>query len=317
MPGDDTLIRFGEEPDISVETESKMFKNRHRVSVRYLDNDDKKNVIGFTTTWGKTRRSSYTLQNNSRASIKKIFVDHNCLSDHGGFSIASFDGSAFECINSSTASARYACELEPGKTVTLVVKEKVEYRLPTVDFPEVSAFVENSKQANELIQQNLMSQETLHALQGFVSWKKGLEILKKIEANKFSEHDFAVWGSEKAVPQEVLASIQKLFEKQREIATIQSSLERAKSIVTRVNENQDRLRKNVQSLEKQSQSTLVERYLADMNREEDELILARKAKEQFDRELESAQMSLKAMEQELFLQARKARQGWEALGAGN
>merc|ERR1711998_823971 len=83
-----------------------------------------------------------------------------------------------------------------------------------------------------------------------------------------------------------------------------TELERQKAVadahVKTVFENQVRLRQNIQSLEKVSQSKLVDRYCKDLNNEEDDLIKKRK---QID-ELSEKHNSLRAKLSNLKLEAK-------------
>jgi hypothetical protein len=56
----------------------------------------------------------------------------------------------------------------------------------------------------------------------------------------------------------------------------------------RVHANQSRLRENIKSIEKVSSSKLVDRYLADLDKEEDDLIATRKKIDALQKEASEA-----------------------------
>ena len=63
--------------------------------------------------------------------------------------------------------------------------------------------------------------------------------------------------------------------------------------IPQVFENQNRLRENIKSLEKVQNDTLVNRYLVDLNREEDDLIRVQKAIAEEEEKLFQCRQDLK------------------------
>jgi len=70
-------------------------------------------------------------------------------------------------------------------------------------------------------------------------------------------------------------------------------------------QNQTRLRENIKSLEKVSNSVLVERYLKDLNQEEDKLIQARQAIDNLDKQKRDGENQLKNLKMLLSSDATK------------
>merc|ERR1719469_927415 len=67
-----------------------------------------------------------------------------------------------------------------------------------------------------------------------------------------------------------------LFARRRQKAEVERRIAQAKASEDRVFANQERLRQNIQSMEKvQNCGTLMSRYLTDLNKDEDDLIKTR------------------------------------------
>jgi hypothetical protein len=88
----------------------------------------------------------------------------------------------------------------------------------------------------------------------------------------FSDQELHTWKQEECVDEELLCLIVLLSSTKANMAELERQAIVHKEHVKKIFVNQERLRCNIQSLEKVASNNLVTRYLADLDKEEDDLI---------------------------------------------
>merc|ERR1712188_334369 len=76
-----------------------------------------------------------------------------------------------------------------------------------------------------------------------------------------SERDFMAWQAGDLLPEGVFALLQQLRAAEATVKTLERTSKTHSAHVDKVFQNQERLRRNIQSLEKVASTALVERYL--------------------------------------------------------
>merc|ERR1712192_12568 len=175
----------------------------------------------------------------------------------------------------------YAMSLAPLEEVELAVIEEACYAHSVTGARAIGDWLE-SKQAKELLATGVLNNELLGQLQIIVENSKLRQTLSKVETFNFTDQDLHHWQSG-AVPAPLLEKLLEL----RAVEARAKDLDRQAKVyaqhVQQIFTNQERLRSNIQSLEKVASNKLVDRYLTDLDHEEDDLIatnnLIKKAQE--------------------------------------
>jgi uncharacterized protein YaaN involved in tellurite resistance len=82
--------------------------------------------------------------------------------------------------------------------------------------------------------------------------------------------------------------------------------------VTKVEQNQERLRHNIKSMEKVENKSLVDRYLQDLNNQEDDLIATNSVLEQLADDQAEATVELEQVRSRITAEATKLREALDA-----
>jgi hypothetical protein len=220
------------------------------------------------------------MKNNSTTAIPRFYVDHAADVSHGGYSVVTKDN----CIKQTAAFARYAFELPPQEVVEFVVVEEVTFVTPC----SIRDFL--SKQSDEWLAAGLLSPQDRKRVYDDVVLTERNSILDRIASvsTTISEEDLRRWRagvvihpstgtSVTLVPDAVLESLAELLRLKASEATAKLDVARLESQIQQVFKNQERLRENIKSLEKVGDNPLLRRYLSDLDKEEDDLIRARKS----------------------------------------
>lgn len=326
LPGDDQLIAFGEDSTLSISRTVTSETSVQDVSLLYdlkgtVPSSRQQHPLGFTKQFRTQNTVVYSVKNNGSSSVQRLYIDHQMDSKHGGFLLLPQEKSdlgAFARAKETVSFVRFALTtpLAPGEERSLRVLEAAKYEAHTTDTASIRRFVaqEGPDLLSALTNNREKIKQILGELGGYLSWLGGAEILEAIEQLNFSEEKVAVWQADTAVPRELLSLISsRVLSLRQEISFLREQSSQFDRTVKKIFENQARLRQNIEALEKQHDSLLVKRYLADMNEEEDQLIKCRREWDAVLGKMEEKKSLLKAAEIEVSLAARKARQAWESL----
>jgi ubiquitin-large subunit ribosomal protein L40e len=295
VPGDDTLLPYGEDSTISVSSTQEE-KTHEIISVvpywRRQNNNDINSATttvlpkleGVTVTRRKVVATKYVLKNNHlKNQVEHFYIDHTASTSHGGFQIVTSN----QAMKSTAGWARFHLTLPAAmmQPMDFVVVESVEYDTRITSAIAAKSFLD--KNGVSLLKSELVSKDLLVSLEGLVDRK---ELLKVIEP-ALTRHGIL----QNNVNQEVLQSIvDKASAASLQFAPLAAELlvslkdvndtialkkvsEKQEATIDNerrdIFDNQKRLRENLQSLNKQhSNSKLVQRYLQDMDAEENALI---------------------------------------------
>jgi len=311
LQDDDQLISYGYDSTLSISKSmpSELQENAiEKVSIIH-SSDVHKRPIGCRQTHRQTRRTKYSVKNNStERAIEKFYIDHNADVNHGGFVITTKE----HCIKSVMGFSRYEFRLPPQETLDFVVSEEATY---TCDLTNNTDLVNLVKlRAPALVGAGVLDDKTLDIFKSIVRRAEALTALSSLEGGRFNEREVVDWRAGSAVggpflDLELLKVAGQILALRSESADLQRQIEVHRRHTEKVFQNQNRLRENIKSLDKMTGSDLMKRYLKDLDVEEDDLIRTRKEievrenqKMQRDKELADLQFALSGS-------ARNAREG--------
>lgn len=296
IPGDDTLVPYGEDSTVSVLRSTPKDKQTNTVvslsPVATAVTEARSRVVGCKITHKKTITTVYTVVNNSGTrDVPKFYVDHSAKSQHGGYQITTKEG----CVKAVTGFGRFELSLAPSEEKQLEVEEQATYQRLLTGTGEIESFLRDEAPA---LQSAGVLDAELHARLHY------LVRIKKCQNAVSSVQSYRGFGSASARDKLELAAtvaasdnqpfagkLQELLNLAKRTSEIEQTLSEKRRQMRQLEEqrsvifsNQKRLRENLESLSEHQSSTLVRRYLADMDREEDELISARKRMQALDEE---------------------------------
>jgi len=308
LPQDDELIFFGLDDSLAVT--SSVERSETTTGCRLLRNAKTEAVIGAELTKRIESSVTYVISNNdSNNAVPKFYLDHTASTACGGYTITTEE----KCVKKtpSGAFARYAFSLEPLESVTFVVDEYAE-RL--VGFRTVSAVRDFlTEETPALVEQKLAGDGFVKELEAMVLKTTLVDVLKKCcsaaqhktNASYCSASDIlqpAQWRAKMSLSSDwepLLAACEKLLGLEAEGREIQQSLRANGDHTEAIHVSQKRIRENIKALEKLPGSKLMDRYMADLDREEDDLIETRKGTEKLKEQEASVKMKLKDAKAEL------------------
>jgi len=157
-------------------------------------------------------------------------------------------------------------------------------------------------------------------LKNVVKKSQALAACRVIETESFTEKDLIAWKvpvsidpeSGNIVPKSLLDKVVRVLERQLREKELTRMINSKNDHISKVFQNQTRLRENIKSLEKMSDSELVKRYLKDLNNEEDDIQKTRDVIDILEKEKLTVQSEIKDAKYESVTEARKMREEWEA-----
>jgi len=303
IPNDDVLIPYGEDSTCAVESSlPKKLQTTvlSKVEALYDEADEDRNLIrGFNVIYKSKRCTVYKIKNNAVKADKVVnhfYIDHTASYNHGGYQIITKKN----CVKEVTGWSRFDIKLEPQAEVVFPVEEEVEYEVQLLNKSAIDSFL--NKLTDKYLSNEEIFPKTLH--------KKMLAIINFADANahintltyqtqsqpiidtlmptKGSQADKGLralsllLGNENAMILLLNTKILGLKKAKDDYEFSKSECAAKEKNIADTFKNQERLRENIRSFEKQSSSKLVKRYLSDMDREEDDLIRQRKEIKQLE-----------------------------------
>mmetsp|Transcript_13597 Transcript_13597/g.24242 ORF Transcript_13597/g.24242 Transcript_13597/m.24242 type:complete len:500 (-) Transcript_13597:2165-3664(-) len=272
LPGDDQLIPYGEDTTVYIARtypEASNAKSLQRVDI--LHDTKTRTPCGVTLEVKVVKTTRYAVQNNSQErAVDKLYIDHTAGMAHGGFVITTTDN----CIKSVTGWSRFCISLAPQQTLEFCVAEEASFTTTTQSGPEIDALMLKHEA------HPAMSQEIKTQLKSIRIQQKVDDMLKTIGGDYTLLSHMQEWnesGIFNSLPKAIPGLLQTRFDLEDKITARTRSKSTKMAHVEIVTQNQERLRENIRSLEKVTNVTLVNRYLNDLNKEEDDLINTKKA----------------------------------------
>jgi hypothetical protein len=201
-----------------------------------------------------------------------LYIDHEADARHEGYVITT----TAHAIKQTTAFARYRYVLAPQQQVTFTVDERASYCVRLTSLPQLRLLL--AKTYDEAI----LAAADRSLLELMVSkWerKARLSLVSASEpmGEDVSETELQSWREQGALPKELLQTLDALNALKAKRAAGERQTKARIAQIKEVFTNQDRLRENIRSFEKFGTNVLTERYLKDLDKEEDELIAMRRA----------------------------------------
>ena len=279
IPGDDQLIPYSEDTQVSISVVKPVFKKNLGVeSIIRVDPIYKNSKLDGVKFWYRSElETNYTVANSStEKSVPKLYIDHAANNNNDGYSITTTEKSTF----TSTGFSRFEFALAPSEEVDFTVREEAEYSKKVTSTDELEQFVK--KDSSLLVGSGIITGELVSEMKGTLARRKISDAMNSLSSGNIYEGSvqnyktFCTQNFLRLVIQDCdkyFSIVNGLTEKRR-VSTTQRSL------ITNIETCQRRLRENITGLERTDEkatNTLLTRYLKDLNAQEDALAQANKA----------------------------------------
>jgi len=313
LPHDDQLLVYGVDSTVSCSREPVESTQVTSVKILYQTSDGQiREAKGCTMYHRVTKHTTYRIKNNSaKKSISKFYIDHTADTRHDGFVVVTKE----RCIKSVMGFSRYEfVDIPVQGEVSFIVEEAATFKQEITNTNELINFV--SRRAPSLIEQNNLDKDTLAILKSIISRSQTLSALKVIESSNYTERELLGWKGLFSVdpergtilPKDLLELLEKVIHFQNRTKDIDRVIGTHNEHINKVFQNQTRLRENIRSLEKLTQSDLIKRYLKDLDKEEDDLQKTRSLIEQLNAEKATVEAELKELRYKTSSDASKRRE---------
>ena len=292
VPGDDSLIPYGEDSTISVSRTSRDVAHLVTEVAPFWRSSATSSaparLEGLIVTRRKTKSSVYTVKNNHMSNrVPHFYIEHTSSHMHGGFSIDTTDCA----VKSTTGWSRFELCLEPGaaEPTEFEVLESVEYTVTLATARDLRQFLND--EADGLVKGGTLAPELREQMAQLIDSKTVLELLRsvvsggsaasaatlaRLDLDRLSPliENATKAGLRYAAPgAALLTALAEAAAAQAEKDAAQTQIRVLEAQRAEVFTNQKRLRENLESLnDNHAGSKLVQRYLSDMDDEESTLI---------------------------------------------
>jgi ubiquitin len=314
IPSDDQIIELGADTTLSVLRSYPTQNQKDEVTqVSLVDAGDGSGRKGFsscTIHHRKTVTTKYVAKNNGVRHVQCLYIEHTASADHGGFEITSKES----CVKQVTGWARYRLEVQPEAEVELQVVEEANYHEALrMSDDSISKFL--TDRAPSLLEKGILSEQVVQALhERRECLRLGTLLTAFIRPADISEEQLLSWERRdwKCDPNGVQAEVKELLVDRRKLRDLEGQkkeLARKQSLskdrVTKIFENQARLRDNIRSMENVRTGTLLDRYMSDMDREENDLIETRKGVEEAEEAIVSKDLEISRLMLQVTMKAKQ------------
>lgn len=306
IPEDDTLVPYGE--DSTVMIRRSVSSSNHVKSVKEKIVEDR--VKGLIVEHQAVQTTTYHLRNSSSTrQIDSFYIDHSASSQNGGFVITTSD-----CRTKSvTGFSRYELSLPPSEEIEFIVEEEVTYNSHHTDVMAIKSQMQ-TRNVWPLISADLRSRlesiiafDTIQNILRQLKTKKAstmknadIQDLDNLSSSHFNldEHTSILNAMET-----LIRGVREAKDMAAESAKVTRQIQQQNNCVDTVVHNQERLRDNLEKLTEHGNSSLVRRYMDDMNHDEDILLEARKKLVEFTEQSQGLKENLENKECDIVKQA--------------
>jgi len=262
------------------------------------------------TSQSMIKKTKYVVKNNStEREIKKFYIDHTADASNGGFVITTKEN----CIKSVVGFSRFEFHLPPLKSVEFIVTEEAIYETPILNSTlSLTDFIKN--RAAKLMLEGALKEDDYKVLMQVVKRDSAITALTGIIGESFSERDLLNWKSGTVVDsstpvleKEFLDKVEQILKKKSLADEIQKNISGLKERIQKIFKNQERLRDNIRSLERISAKDLMNRYLSDLDKEEDDLVKTTASIDTFENDKAKLDKEVTEAKMILATEARKAK----------
>jgi len=270
LPGDEQLVSYGQDSTHSISHSISKSSEVAAVSLlRERSAGGRPTLVGARLTHLDRKQTTYTIRNNaSEGAAVPLYIDHSADVGLGGYAIETSE----RAIKTTTAFARYRFDLRPGEEATFVVSEAVEHFSARKTPRAVRELLDGEKLSG-----SVLPPETRAALDGMVVRAERAMLLKHVDSGSVSAEDLSKWREQGALPAAMLQTLGTLGQLKAKRGEGGRKVAAHKAQIEATFNNQTRLRENIRSLEKVGKNALTDRYLTDLDKEEDGLIQNRRA----------------------------------------
>jgi len=320
IPGDDQLLELGEDTTLSVlrSQPSKAQKNEI-LSVNFEKATDLR-VAQCVLNHRQTVTTRYVMKNNGTSRVPCLYIEHTARCDKGGFMITSTE----HCVKQTTGWARYCLAVEPEAELVLEVQEEAHYDeiVHLSDENAVSGFLKT--RAKSLREVGVLGDDVVKQLEHTKArLRLAAFLVALIRPEKTGEETLLRWEKQNWDCNEVFPEAEKevrdLLAKVRELGRLEAEkkeLARKQSLdatrVKKIFENQGRLRENIKSMEHVRTGSLLERYMNDMDKEENDLIETRRRIEEAEEAAAKIQKEAAQLALQISMKAKEMRKSCTA-----
>jgi ubiquitin len=317
IPNDDQIIELGEDTTLSVSRSQPSEAQKDEVtevSLVYAGGDSgPKGVSSCALHHRKTVTTRYVIKNNGLRHVPCMYIEHTARVDHGGFEIKSTE----RCVKQVTGWARYRLDVQPESEVELQVIEEANYTeaLRMTD-DCISKFL--ADRAQPLLERKILCEEVIKTLQlRQECLRLGALLTALTRPADISEEQLIHWERRdwsndtnrvQAEVKELLADRRKLRDLEGEKKELARKQGLSKDRVKKIFENQARLRDNIKSMENVRTGSLLDRYMSDMDREENDLIETRQRIEEAEEAIVSKDQEISKLTLKTTMKAKQIQQ---------
>lgn len=248
-------------------------------------------LLGSRLTHEERKLTKYTIKNNAAAAatadeaisgaisggsdVVPLYIEHEADAGYGGFSILTSE----RAIKQTTAFARFKFVLQPQEEIVFEVEEQATRVSHQRKHDNLKGLLDKP------LGTGVLSSAVRVRLDALVEGMARRQLLQKVEAelrsaetvgSAVSERELHTWREQGALPDTLLNGLSSLHALKAQRLECQHKVSMHQSRVKEIFKNQDRLRENIKSFEKFGSNVLTERYLKDLDGEEDELVDVRK-----------------------------------------
>jgi hypothetical protein len=298
LPKDDQLIHYGEDGTFSI---NKIMRKEDQsatvLNVCPLYTSTTHKTYGCVTTFKRVKATTYTVKNNSTEKgnlSKRLYIDHTASSAQGGYTIITTDKST----KTATGFARYEFFLSGQEELEWTVLEEVVHDIEMTCHTTVKSILKSVLQPSKLlIEDGALTEDVKTELINYLRDENKKALLNRIYDNRITSQELMQLQNhnekqkedtdktaevidddvdlEDALGVELVCSMVERYAAQFKEEETKRVVATHNAHIKEVHANQSRLRENIKSMEKVASSKLVDRYLVDLDKEEDDLIHTR------------------------------------------
>ena len=213
------------------------------------------------------KRTRYVIKNNSLdRTVNKFYIDHVADPSLGGYVVTTQK----KCIKSVMGFSRFEFSIAPQEEIEFVVDEHAQHSKKIYEATALELFLE--KQVPELIESKLIDEKTVKLIEQIITQKYIQQVLRQMIDGTITDGQIRSWTLKRdLIPTTLLDKAVTIVDIQLALRELDKRIKSREAHIKAIFENQERIRQNIKSLEKIEKSVLMERYLKDLNTEEDDL----------------------------------------------
>ena len=320
--GDDQVIAYGPDSIVSVSRSypaKLQTKSVEGVEIATrVEEDGTISKLGIDISYKSVKSTKYQLKNNSQEKvIDKLYIDHSANNENGGYSIVTVENA----IKSATGWKRFAFSLQPEEQIEFNVVEEVVYS-ERIALHGLLEFVNRS--ARILWERNILNQAVLLAILELIKEHERAAAYSLIERLSFDEKKVRDWEygiciavldlipsnikfETSFISEDIMRIINSIIDVKNHSAALAIQIREKENLIAEIFKNQDRLRETIQSFKKIKNEEIMNRYMKDLNKEEDFLAESRGQLIALRAEVEKDELKLKLAKVEIADLWRKVR----------